>query len=156
MSAATAKIAFGLDELNLYGLTFSQTILHKFPGLKEVAIRALEVAPSGSFFTETLLEFFTTSRWLQAIQVEEAPIPLAIAELLASFEHLKRLKITVNSAISSTHTSAFLALEYLHITSNTLRAISSFVGILASPLVTLTILIIDGSVALQELSHTLK
>lgn len=43
ISAAATEIIFSLNNLDLYGLTFAQPILHKFPGLKGVAIRGLKL-----------------------------------------------------------------------------------------------------------------
>ena len=158
MGAASTQITFGMTGLDLPALSLVQSLLYRFPSIREITITNLSPDMSDlqpSLVSEALSHLFSHCQGLQAAEFSGGPLPLGVVEHLAN-SGLKKLLAILDDSIITSQASGYHALEHLQIYSHKLQTISSFIRMLHSPLRNATF-ILDKSTGIAlapvELTH---
>lgn len=154
MSPATEKVIFSLTALETIGLSLTQALFRNFPAIRHVEILG------GSTLQQTavdnaLSEMFSHAQALCSIRMSVS-LTQTIAERLAGLAHLNLLETKLNDRSMFAQSSGFRTLTSLEVRSETFRATSNFLGMLASPLETVRFRLWEGILEPDELTRTFE
>ncbi|KZP23398.1 hypothetical protein FIBSPDRAFT_461985 [Athelia psychrophila] len=153
MGAYTTKLVVRLDTLEPAELSIIKSILSVFPSIRDLSIENV----STELDEEALSECLSHGQSLQAVSISDE-LPHAAVEHLAGFQHLKRLKLTIEHGVFSPRLSGFCALEEVDVTGSSFPMVSMVMNMLnsQSPLrdITLYARKEDTVVDVRGLSHT--
>lgn len=154
MSPATEKVTFSLMDLKTIGLSLMQALFHNFPGLQHVEILGISTRQQTAV-DKALSEMFSHGQALCSIRMS-ASLTQTIAESLTGLAHLNLLEAKLDDRSVFAQSSRFRALTSLEVRSETFRATSNFLCMLASPLETARFRLWEGVLEPDELTRTFE